>query len=180
MKKGENYSSYNSKKDIPLVLESYNDLFSDFDPRPYSQRALSKDFIEECQKASEDKKNGIELKLLINKKERNNKEEDLIKKRINSHFSKHFLEKKKELLKMRFVGSIWFLVGCFLIVLTTFLDLQNQFFLVKVLIAIAHPGGWFFLWEGLGKIIIHSKEKKGDQVFYKKMNRAKISFLSIK
>jgi hypothetical protein len=177
MKKEENY---NSKKDIPLVLDSYNDLFSNFDPRPYSQRALSKDFLLECQKASIDKTREIELKFLINKKERNFKEEELITKRIKEHFNKHFLEKKKELFRMRLIGFIWFLLGCFLIVLTTFLDLQNQSFTIKILVAIAHPGGWFFLWEGLGKIIIHSKEKKEEHLFNKKMNKIKISFFSIK
>ena len=30
---------------VSLVLESYNDIFSDFDPRNYSERALSDDFL---------------------------------------------------------------------------------------------------------------------------------------
>ena len=30
---------------ISLVLDSYDDLFSDFDPRDYSQKALSDDFL---------------------------------------------------------------------------------------------------------------------------------------
>lgn len=180
MKKGENYVSYNPKKDIPLVLDSYNDLFSDFDPRLYSQRALSKDFLFECQKASLDKKEGIELKLLLNKNQRNIKEEKIIIGRIKEHFNKHLVEKKKELFRMKLTGSLWFLLGCFLIVFTTFLDLQDQPFILKVLAAIAHPAGWFFLWEGLGKIIIHSKEKREEYLFNKKLYNAKISFLPVK
>ena len=36
---------------ISLILESYTDIFSDFDPRPYDQRTLSDDFLLECKKA---------------------------------------------------------------------------------------------------------------------------------
>jgi hypothetical protein len=178
VKRGE--FSYKLDKDIPLILDSYDSLFSKFDPRPYSQKALSKDFILECQKASEDKKGDIELKFFVKKDVRNAKEEELISKRIKEHFNKHFLEMKKELFKLRLIGLVWFLVGCFFIVLTTFLDAQNRAFIIRLLIAIANPAGWFFLWEGMGKIMIHSKDKRKEHLFHKKMNKVKISFSSIK
>jgi hypothetical protein len=178
VKRGE--FSYKLDKDIPLILNSYNDIFSIFDPRPYSQKALSKDFIFECQKASEDKKGEIELKILVKREERNSKDEEVITKRIKEHFRKHFLEKKKELFNLRLIGLMWFFVGCFLIVLTTFLIPKDNEFLIRLLIAIAHPAGWFFLWEGMGKIIIHSKDKKQEHIFNKKMSNVKITFWSVK
>ena len=52
---------YESADDIPLVLDSYDDIFSDFDPRPYSERAMSGDFLLECKKASAEKKKKIHL-----------------------------------------------------------------------------------------------------------------------
>jgi hypothetical protein len=180
MKRGKNELSYNSGKDIPLILESYNDIFSSFDPRSYSQRALSKDFIIECEKASEDKKEEIRLKFLIKKDKRNLREEELIIKRIKDHFEKHFLEKKKELFYFKLTGFIWFLVGCFLTAITAFFMEKEISYIMKVLVNLAHPAGWFFLWEGMGKIIIHSKEKKAEYIFNKKMYKSKISFLSIK
>jgi hypothetical protein len=169
---------YNADMDIPLMLNSYNDLFSNFDPRPYSQRALSKDFIEECRKASEDKKKDVHLKLFLKREKRKLSEEAIIIKRIKEHFHKHFLEKKKALFNMRLLGLVWFVLGCFLIVFTTLFNFPNSSYLIKVLIAVSHPAGWFFLWEGMGKIIIHTKEKREDQLFHKKMHRARISFLS--
>jgi hypothetical protein len=38
--------------DIPVLTlqDSYTDIFSDFDPRPFDIRTLSDDFITECQK----------------------------------------------------------------------------------------------------------------------------------
>ena len=35
------------QSEISLLLDSYDDIFSDFDPRPYNQRALSQDFLAE-------------------------------------------------------------------------------------------------------------------------------------
>jgi hypothetical protein len=167
-----------NEKDIPLGLESYEDLFSDFDPRPYSQKALSKDFLLECKKASEDKRGDIELKLFIDKNKRNAKNEEMIIKRIKEHFNKHFIEKKRELLSLKLAGLIWFLFGCFLTAITAIFMQKDISYFMIVLVNLAHPAGWFFLWEGLGKILIHSREKKEDYDFHKKMNKAKISFLS--
>jgi len=180
MKKRINELSYKSGKDIPLIVNSYNDIFSTFDPRPYSQRALSQDFVLECQKASVDKKGEIELKFLVKKDSRNLKEEEIIIRRIKEHFNKHFLEKKKELFNLRLVGFIWFLVGCFLTAITAlFMEKEISSFM-KVLVNLAHPAGWFFLWEGMGKVILHSKGKKEEYTFYKKMNNSRISFISNK
>ena len=44
---------------ISLILDSYNDMFSDFDPRSFSERALSDDFLSECKRAARDKDIGI-------------------------------------------------------------------------------------------------------------------------
>lgn len=175
MKKGDDYKA---NRDIPLILDSYGDIFSDFDPRPFSQKALSKDFLNECQKASTDKKDGIRLKFLIKKERRNIKNEEIIIKRIKDHFHKHLIEKRKELLKIKLIGLFWFIIGCFLIVFTTLFSSPDDIPLVKILIAMSHPAGWFFLWEGMGKVLIHSKEKKEEYIFHKKMDNAKISFLS--
>ena len=52
--------------EISLIIDTYDDIFSDFDPRPYSQRALSDDFLLEARKASKDKVSGtFELNFLV-------------------------------------------------------------------------------------------------------------------
>lgn len=51
---------------ISLILDSYDDIFSDFDPRPFSEKALSDDFLVECKRAARDKdRSVVELKLLV-------------------------------------------------------------------------------------------------------------------
>ena len=75
---------------ISLILESYNDIFSSFDPRPSSERALSDDFLIECKRSARDKEGVFELRLLLPPHKRNTNEEAMIKKRLKDHFKKHF------------------------------------------------------------------------------------------
>ena len=37
-------------KDIKIWIDEYDGIFSDFDPRPYSERNMSDDFLNECNK----------------------------------------------------------------------------------------------------------------------------------
>ncbi len=73
--------------EISLWLDHYDDIFSNFDPRPYSQKALSDDFLLETKRASRDKVSGqIELKFLVKAEMRNKKQENLIRRRLKEHF----------------------------------------------------------------------------------------------
>lgn len=168
----------NGGEEIPLILESYEDIFSDFDPRDYSQRALSGDFLNECRKASADKNGEIVLKLYVPKGRRNLVAESKIKKRLKEHFSKHHLKLEKKLRRIFFEGLAWFLAGSAAIIFTAiFLNHSSDDFFIKFLIALGHPAGWFFMWEGLGKMLILIKEKSSMRDFNKKMRNAKIYFL---
>jgi hypothetical protein len=167
---------FNNPNEIPLILESYEDIFSDFDPRDYEKKALSEDFLNECKKASFDKENKIILKLFTPRNKRDSHIENDIKKRLKEHFNKHFIEKKEELKKLKKEGIFWFILGCLLIIITSFPIQENISFLIRVLLNIAHPAGWFFLWEGLGKILLTSKEKKPTFNFYKKMSKCSVEF----
>lgn len=43
---------------IQIALDHYDDIFSDFDPSPFSQRMLSDDFLKEMQKRYIETKKG--------------------------------------------------------------------------------------------------------------------------
>lgn len=170
---------------ISLVLDSYNDLFSDFDPRPYSEKALSDDFLFECKKAAHERKGTIELRLLIPAHRRKSHEESVIKKRLKDHFKKHFREEEKIIKGIKKEGLIWFFIGSIILVLSTFLyEYKSQItssyirFLFDFLFIISQPASWFTFWEGLGKIFIVSKEEFPNYEFYKKMESANIYFLN--
>jgi len=169
------------EENISLVLNSYDEIYSDFDPRPYNQRALSHDFIVECKRASADKpEKGIELRFLIPRKKRNLNKENQIKKRLKDHFKKHFNEKHKFVNSMKFEGSIWCLIGICLMFIATYIlfTYQDASLLTSFLVILLEPGGWFLFWEGLDKLIIESKKETPDLKFYRKMKDSKIYFLN--
>jgi hypothetical protein len=170
---------------VSLILESYNELFSDFDPRNYSERTISDDFLIECKRAVIDKPNEeFELRLLMPKSKRNLNDEFRIKKRLKDHFQKHVSEKQKEVnniirngLLLTAIGFILMISGAWFI----FSRFMEGTFIASVLTITLEPAGWFFFWEGLAKtffIYEEHEKKKRDLDFYKKMSRAQIYFLS--
>lgn len=161
---------------ISLILDSYDDIFSDFDPRPYNVKALSDDFLSECKKASIDKELGLELRFLVPKNKRSTNHEYEIRKRLRNHFQRHFKEKQNEIRGIKKNGLIWFFLGAIVMIAATFLY-KLPGFLFNLLFIVAEPAGWFFFWEGLGKIFKDVSQKKPDYDFYRKMSKAKIYFL---
>jgi len=162
---------------ISLILDDYNDIFSDFDPRPYEAKALSDDFLAECRRATKDKEFEVELRLLVPKQKRNINDEIKIKKRLKEHFKRHFILQGKEQKAIKKEGFMWFGLGTCFILATSFLYQKNySHFIFRILETMMEPAGWFSFWEGLAKVFITAKEKKPDYDFYRKMNNAKIYF----
>ncbi len=161
---------------ISLILDSYKDIFSDFDPRPYNVKALSDDFLLACKKASVDKDEELELRFLVPKHKRDTNEEYEIRKRLRTHFHKHYKEKEKEIKQIKKEGLAWFFLGAFVMLISAYVY-KFPGFLFEFLFVISQPAGWFFFWEGLGKIFMEAKKKKPDYEFYRKMSKAHIYFL---
>ena len=162
---------------ISLILDSYDDIFSDFDPRGYSERSLSDDFLSECKKVALDKGEKLELRLMIPRRLRNVREEIKIKKRLKCHFHRHYLEKHGEIKDIKREGAAWFLIGAMLMIISTALYGKTDFF-YKLFEVMMVPASWFMFWEGLDKIFVTSKDKKPDYDFYRKMAHTQIFFLS--
>jgi hypothetical protein len=169
-----NKLSENEKSVISLRLEQYDDIFSDFDIRQYSERALSVDFLSEIKRASVDKGNGgIELILNLPADQRNESTEGPIKERLNKHFNKHFQiltgEKRRVLrfgLWMIFLGIICMITVAFIV------PIKSQNFTISFLLLFLDPVAIFLLWEGLDQIIFNSKNINPELDFYKKMSNS--------
>ena len=159
-------------KNIGLVLDSYQDLFSDFDPRDFSQRTISDDFLVECKKATRDREDHFELKFLLPNAKRNFRDELKIKKRLKLHFQKHFHEKENEIKKE---GFIWVIIGAILMLGSTYLYDKKEF-IMRFLLIVLEPAGWFLVWEGLYNALIYTREKNPELHFYRKMANAQINF----
>ncbi len=167
-----------SVSEISLWLDTYDDIFSDFDPRPYSQRALSDDFLAEAKKASRERKDeALELNFLIPEKERKASIEEVIKKRLKEHFRKHIQQLRDEVRKKRINGLLFLLMGAVVSLLASFI-LHNggEGFIFSLLIVLLEPFGWFSIWHGLDLIFNFGQDEKQNIEFYEKMAKAEIKF----
>ncbi len=166
--------------EINFGIASYEDLFSDFDSRNFTNRALSVDFLEEAERASRDKKEGgVVLELFLPKEKRNPKEEAIIKNRLKKHFSKHNEIMKKEKSKILKNGILFILFGLAFMFLGAYIIFsysEKPTLWIEFLIVILEPGGWFLFWEGLDLVIFTANENKKRFNFYKKMSTCKIKF----
>ncbi|MCL5101579.1 MAG: hypothetical protein M1348_03140, partial [Candidatus Parvarchaeota archaeon] len=103
-----------NKMEVSLILDTYDDIFSDFDPRPYSERSLSEDFLSEAKRATRDKGEGVELRFLIPKVTRSLSHEELIKQRLKEHFRRHYKSAKKAILAYKQQALLLILIGIIL------------------------------------------------------------------
>lgn len=169
--------------EIILLLDGYDDIFSDFDPRPYSERAMSEDFLHEAKNASLDKNHCLELNFLIPKKERKLNQEVLIKKRLKAHFIRHYELLKKDKKHLIFNhGLLFIILGIIIMFISTWVlfTYDSKTLFITFLVIVLEPAGWFLFWEGLNMAIFESKKIDPDLQFYEKMSKCTITFTPIK
>lgn len=165
---------------VSLWLDTYDDIFSDFDPRPFSDRAISDDFLLEAKKFFREKKTGgLELKFLIPEKERKQEIETQIKKRLKEYFKKHCSLLQKELGGTKKRATALTLSGIILMILASALDyFQSKILILHLATTLLELGGWLAVWFGLEQIFYTIRGKNQEVEFYKKMSQLEISFLS--
>jgi hypothetical protein len=163
---------------ISLILDGYDDIFSDFDPRPFEHRALSDDFLLECRKAARDKDEfDLELRLLAPKEKRSLESEVKIKHRLHEHFTKHHREQEAALRRHRQKGALMVAFGIACFAMTVYISTRALSpVALQTLTFLFEPAGWFLMWEGLYQLFFGVKEKENDYQFYRKMAGLHITF----
>lgn len=166
------------KSEVSLWLDHYDDIFSDFDPRPYSERGISDDFLKEARKFTREvKSGGLELYFLVPGNHRKAEDEAMIKKRLREHFRKHAALLEEEYKHTIVKGVMMAATGFLLLLIAATVDYYNgNEFLWSAVMVVVEPAGWFTVWNGLDQILSKSKEKRPEQEFYGKMTKADIRF----
>lgn len=166
------------RPEISLWLDSYSDLFSDFDPRPYSQRALSHDFLEELRRATfEIGMESFKLSLLIPTTLRKTTEENIIKRRLNDHFNKHAALQNKERRKVVLSGFGMIFFGVLLMAGATIIfHNYRENWIYSLLMVLLEPAGWFMVWEGMYLAIFVNRSQRPELIFYQKVSAAEVKF----
>ncbi len=167
---------------VVVALDTYEDIFSDFDTRPFSERGLSEDFLRELsQRTLETPKGELEVQLVLPKALRKEKEEQTIKSRLRKHFSQELKRIEQQRDSKRMHGYRYFALGAVMLLLEAYLVEQSEN-LSKLLFALAQaivlPAGWFFAYTGLEKVLQPYGEDSAAYSFAKKLQGASYKFIS--
>lgn len=166
-------------REISIVIDDWDDIFSDFDPRPLEDRAFSEDFIYELKRRYRESKTGRLFVLIcapISLKDE--KSERIVIQRLKREFKREALQKHKLIFQIRLRGVIFVIFGiCFLGTLTmiTYYEFLSKF-ATEMLGIILMPMGWFGIWEGFSKIVDTSPKFIQDEIFFEKISKADYKF----
>lgn len=176
----ETPDAFLNEPEISIWIDKYDDVFSEFDSRPFSDRALSDDFLREVRKMTSEKSKGmIRLKFHVMEDERNEESEAIILNNLNKHFHHIADELKNEQKEARKKGYMLLGSGSMLILFIFFLTtLSEKAAYLNGIILMLEPVGWFTTWTGMDYVFQISKKEKSALDFNSKMAFAKISFSS--
>jgi hypothetical protein len=160
--------SHPAWRDISIWIDGYDDIFSDFDPRPYSDRNISDDFLYEVKRVARESDFIVsELKLLIPGKSRNPETEDMIVKKLRRHFRKSYMHFSQSLRNEKKRGILLLAAGSFMLFTATYFSFMSfSKIYIHALFVILEPAGWFTSWTGLEAIFFTPKTRKQELDFY--------------
>ena len=167
-------------RDISIAIDFYDDIFSDFDPRQFSQRELSKDFLSELEVRHMEKRKGqIEVRFFIPAIERDTKMEGIIKKRLREHFEEELKGLDWELRRVQKRGALYCAIGFVLL----FIELAGatffpDSFLQKTFGILLVPAGWYGMFTGIEKIIETEDRLRPRREMVQKFIKCNYIFLS--
>ncbi|MBU1087923.1 MAG: hypothetical protein KKD05_10485 [Candidatus Omnitrophica bacterium] len=164
---------------IDIAIDTWDDVFSDFDPRSLSERTLSEDFMIELRQRSRETNEGdFIVTICAPETLRDKKTEQTVAKRLKRHFLHRSLLSRKVKARIRLRGIVFIICGiCFLSFLTMaayykwFSDLM-----LNILGIVVMPLGWFGIWEGFSKIVDISPSYIQEEKFYTKLGMAQYRF----
>lgn len=166
-------------QEISIAIDSWDDIFSDFDPSPLEQRILSEDFLSELKKRYRETQRGnfiitIYAPMFL----KDDLTERIVIKRLKQYFKLRHLSTRKEINDARRKGIIFVVFGIlFLSVLTLIAYFKMLSLLaIELLGIILMPLGWFGIWEGFSRIIEPSPLIKQDLELFGKLTKAVFKF----
>ncbi len=165
-------------QDVKLWLDSYDDIYSDFDSRQYHKRRISEDYLDELRnelKISE--KFDGNIILLLPKSKRAEASEIIIAKGLSAYFIKQYeFHKNKCAVKLK-NGILLFISGFFIMLFNTWFSFHfSQSFAVNFLRILLEPAGWFLLWAAFDFLYYDFTKLKAERNIYKQISSAQILF----
>jgi len=178
----ESGKSIKNIREMSIAIDDWDDVFSDFDPRPLGEKALSEDFIYEIKKRYRETPQGrFLISIYAPQGLKNEKSEKVVIQRLKRHFKHRSLSRQKELKRIRLRGFIFVLMGIaflgFLTLITYFKFFSDL--AIELLGIIFMPLGWFGVWEGFSKIVDSSPMLIREELLFDKLSKAQYRFVYI-
>lgn len=162
-------------QEIDIAIDTWDDVFSDFDPRPLNERTLSEDFINELRKRYRETRTGdFTVTILAPASLKDEKAEATVVGRLKRHFKRLSLQRQKEIMSIRIKGVVFVVLG---ICLLAFLTLAAYYKIysdltIEILGIVVMPLGWFGVWEGFSKIVDTSPKFIQEEILFAKLAKA--------
>lgn len=178
---GKHEKRLSRSSQLGLAIDGYDDIFSDFDPRPYKEKQLSQDFLTELRRFFFDKNpESVDLVLLLPANLRSSTAEAIIKRRLHIYFHEkmHELEKQLQHAKMRNILKV--ALSLLLMVSTGYLAVHAAQVLWKnILKVMLEPASWFLFWTSLEQLLFSLRPAAKELHYFRRLSECKIVFLPI-
>jgi len=158
---------------VHIALDSYDDIFSDFDPSPYETRILSDDFLNELKKHYIETPRGtFSIVFTLPHALRSDKKEVLIKKRIKDYFKSRLKEVDRTVKERLRRGGARVAVGLTLSLLVLVVPIMDH----VLVAALLSPLLWYLMWSGFETVFEVSHKLRKRKSFLEKFLKSEYHF----
>jgi hypothetical protein len=166
--------------ELNLWLDSYDDIYSDFDSRHYLKRRISDDFLHELRTEMKYKAHHAgDMVLLLPPERRDDPSEKIIADSLTDFFSSQFHFQQDKCRKKLNNGILLLASGVIIILLNSWVSYNSEeSFLITAIKVLLEPAGWFLLWAALDFLFYDFAELKRERNFYKELSEMHIHFKS--
>ena len=166
---------------INLWLDSYDDIYSDFDSRHYLTRRISEDFLAELQTEIKNSPVTRNMILLLPAGERNEGTEKVIGSSLHKFFIGQAKLHRNQCRRKLHKGLLFLTFGVIVMLLNSWIIYRSsESFLIICLKVLLEPAGWFLLWAGLDFLLYDFSGFKKTETFYRALSEMRIYFQTSK
>ena len=164
--------------EINLWLDSYDDIYSDFDSRHYLKRRISEDFLHELRTEMKYKKEHAgDMVLLLPPEQRNETTEKIIADSLGDFFNSRFQFFREKCRMKLNNGILLFATGVMIMLLNTWVSFHlAASFPVLFLKVVLEPAGWFLIWAAFDFLFYDFTELNKEKIFYRQLSETHVHF----
>ncbi len=164
--------------ELNLWLDSYDDIYSDFDSRHYLKRRISEDFLHELRTEMKYKKHhASDMVLLLPQEQRDEPSEKIIADSLADFFINRFQYYRDKCRKKLNSGILLFAAGVIIMLFNTWVSYHSVESLpVTFLKVLLEPAGWFLLWAALDLLFYDLAGLRKEKKLYRELSEIHVHF----